>query len=169
MLVVKWSDKVEGSGDDINSPLCGGLYKEEKYIIHWSGTDSDAKMNCSLGPKRTMIGLFQKTNMMKNSRTGEDLYIMVNFFTDPQWGNKRQRRHAPSMQDVPGLMEFLDNKSQLYPSSTTRINAMSILSTMGCGAFSHFQTHAIKIKGGIFFYTNLDFHCTMSRAMYRVF
>ena len=28
MLVVKWSDKVEGSGDDIDSPLCGGLYKE---------------------------------------------------------------------------------------------------------------------------------------------
>ena len=25
MLVVKWSDKVEGSGDDIYSPLCGGL------------------------------------------------------------------------------------------------------------------------------------------------
>ena len=25
MLVVKWSDKVEGSGDDIDSPLCGGL------------------------------------------------------------------------------------------------------------------------------------------------
>ena len=24
---VKWSDKVEGSGDDIDSPLCGGLYK----------------------------------------------------------------------------------------------------------------------------------------------
>ena len=29
MLVVKWSDKVEGSGDDIYSPLCGGLYNEE--------------------------------------------------------------------------------------------------------------------------------------------
>ena len=25
-----------------------------------------------------MIGLFQKTNMMKNSITGEDLYMMVN-------------------------------------------------------------------------------------------
>ena len=24
MVVVKWSDKVEGSGDDIDSPLCGG-------------------------------------------------------------------------------------------------------------------------------------------------
>ena len=27
MVVVKWSDNVEESGDDIDSPLCGGLYK----------------------------------------------------------------------------------------------------------------------------------------------
>ena len=46
MVVVKWSDKVEGSGDDIDQPLCGGLYKEEKDIVPWSGTDPDAKMNC---------------------------------------------------------------------------------------------------------------------------
>ena len=40
MVVVKWSDKVEGSGDDIDSPLCGGLYKEEKdSLVPWSGTD----------------------------------------------------------------------------------------------------------------------------------
>ena len=30
MVVVKWSDKVEGSGDDIDQPLCGGLYKEDE-------------------------------------------------------------------------------------------------------------------------------------------
>ena len=47
MVVFKWSDKVEGSGDDIYSPLYGGLYKEEKYsLVPWSGTDPDAKMNC---------------------------------------------------------------------------------------------------------------------------
>ena len=46
MVVVKWSDKVEGSGEDIVSPLCGGLYKEENDIAPWSGTDPDAKMNC---------------------------------------------------------------------------------------------------------------------------
>ena len=46
MLVVQWSDKVEGSGDDIDSPLCGGLYKEEKdSLVPWYGTDPDAKMN----------------------------------------------------------------------------------------------------------------------------
>ena len=47
MVIVKWSDKVEGSGDDIDSPLCGGLYKEEEdSLVPWSGTDPDAKMNC---------------------------------------------------------------------------------------------------------------------------
>ena len=28
MLVIEWSEKLEGSGDNIYSPLCGGLYKE---------------------------------------------------------------------------------------------------------------------------------------------
>ena len=46
MVVIKCSDKVEGSGDDIDSPLCVGLYKEEKDIIPWSGTDPYDKMNC---------------------------------------------------------------------------------------------------------------------------
>ena len=46
MVVVKWSDKVEGSWDNIDSPLCGGLYKEEENsLVPWSGTDTDAKMN----------------------------------------------------------------------------------------------------------------------------
>ena len=46
MVIAKWSEKVEGSGDYIDSPLCGGLYKEEKDIVPWSGTDPDAQMNC---------------------------------------------------------------------------------------------------------------------------
>ena len=38
---------MEGSGDNIYSPLCGGLYKEEDdSLVPWSGTDPDAKMNC---------------------------------------------------------------------------------------------------------------------------
>ena len=46
MVVIKWSEKVEGSGDNIDSPLCGGLYKEEDdYLVTWSGTDPDTKMN----------------------------------------------------------------------------------------------------------------------------
>ena len=46
MVVVKWSDKVEGSGNNIDAPLCGGLYKEEDdYLVPLSGTDPDAKIN----------------------------------------------------------------------------------------------------------------------------
>ena len=47
MVVVKWSDNLEGYGENIYSSLCGGLYKEEEdYLVPWSGTDPDAKMNC---------------------------------------------------------------------------------------------------------------------------
>ena len=36
MVFVKWSDKLEGSGDNIASTLCGGLYKEEDdYLVPW--------------------------------------------------------------------------------------------------------------------------------------
>ena len=46
MLVVKCSDKVEGSKDNIDAPLCGGLYKEEDdYLFNWPVTDTDANMN----------------------------------------------------------------------------------------------------------------------------
>ena len=36
MVVIKWSDKVEWYGDNIYSPLCSGLYKEEEgYLFPW--------------------------------------------------------------------------------------------------------------------------------------
>ena len=44
MVIVKWSYKVEGLWDKIDSPLCGVLYKEEeKSIVPWSVSDPDAK------------------------------------------------------------------------------------------------------------------------------
>ena len=44
--MVKWSEKVEGSEDNIDSHLCGRLYKEEDdSLVSWSGTDPDSKMN----------------------------------------------------------------------------------------------------------------------------
>ena len=47
MVVIKWSENMEGSGDNINSPLCGGLYKEEDdYLVPWSVTYPDVQMNC---------------------------------------------------------------------------------------------------------------------------
>ena len=53
ILVINWSDKVEGSGENIDSPLCGGLYKEEEdSLVPWSGTDPDAKMNCFTWSKK---------------------------------------------------------------------------------------------------------------------
>ena len=64
--------------------------------------------------------------MMKNSRTGEDLYIMVDYINRPSRRNERQRRNAPSIQDLPSLMAFLEKESQQYPSSPTRINAVRI-------------------------------------------
>ena len=38
---------MEGSGDNKDSLLCGGLYKEEDgSLVPWSGIDPDAKKNC---------------------------------------------------------------------------------------------------------------------------
>ena len=46
MVVVKWSDAIKGQRVKVDGPQCGGLYKEDNgYIIPWSGTDPDAKMN----------------------------------------------------------------------------------------------------------------------------
>ena len=79
-----------------------------------------------LGPKRKMIGLFQRINMMKNSITGEDLYIMISPVHRTSRRKEIQTRHAPIMQALPSLMEFLEKESQKYPSIPTRINAVSI-------------------------------------------
>ena len=123
----------------------------------------------SLGPKRTMIRLFQRINMMKNSRTGEDLYTMVNSVHRPSRRKERQRRNAPSMQDLPSLMAFPEKEIQLYPSSPTRINDVSIWSGMECGISSPFQTHKIKRRGGIFLYISLYFPWNTWNETYRVF
>ena len=46
MVVIKWSENVGGSGDNIYSHLCGRLYKEvEDSLVPWSVTDPYAKMN----------------------------------------------------------------------------------------------------------------------------
>ena len=63
---------------------------------------------------------------MKNSITGEDLYIMVNFVHRPSRRTEIQKRNAPSMQALPSLIAFLEKERQQYPSSPTRINSVSI-------------------------------------------
>ena len=50
-----------------------------------------------------------------------------------------QRRNALSMQALSSLMGFLEKENQQYPSSPTRINAVSIRSEMGCGMSSPLQ------------------------------
>ena len=46
MVVIKWSNAIKEPRVKVDGPQCGGLYKEyHGYIIHWSGTDLDAKMN----------------------------------------------------------------------------------------------------------------------------
>ena len=46
MVVIKCSDAIKGPRFKVDGPQCGGLYKEDNgYIIPWSGTDPDAKMN----------------------------------------------------------------------------------------------------------------------------
>ena len=59
MVVVKLSEKVEGSGYNIDSTLCGELYKEEdESLLPWSGTDPDAKMNCFIFSKEDNDWIF---------------------------------------------------------------------------------------------------------------
>ena len=90
-----------------------------KRRIHWFLGQEQIQMPiliASLGPKRKMIELFQEISMMKNSRTGEDLYTMVNSIHRTSRRKQRQRRHATSMQDLPSLMAFLQKEIKRYPS-----------------------------------------------------
>ena len=64
--------------------------------------------------------------MIKNSRTGDYLYTMVNSVHRTSRRKEIQRIHAPSMQALPSLMAYLEMESQKYPSSTTSINAVSV-------------------------------------------
>ena len=51
---------------------------------------------------------------------------MVNYARKPSRRRERQRRHAPSMQDTPSLMELLYKEIQKYPLIPTSINVVII-------------------------------------------
>ena len=63
---------------------------------------------------------------MKNSITGEDLSIRVNSTGRTSRRRAIERRQKIIMQALTSIMEFLGKKIQKYPSSHTRINAVSI-------------------------------------------
>ena len=72
MVVIKCSEKVEGSVYSIDSPLCGELYKEDDdSLVPWSGTDLDAKMNCFTWYKENndwIVSEYQYNEEFKNWR-----------------------------------------------------------------------------------------------------
>ena len=69
MVFVKWSDKVEGYGENIDSPLFGGLYKEEEdSLVTWSGTDTDSEINCFTWSKEENDCIFQEISIINNSK-----------------------------------------------------------------------------------------------------
>ena len=40
IVVIKWSDVIQGPRVKVNGPLCGGLFKEDCWsIVYWSGID----------------------------------------------------------------------------------------------------------------------------------
>ena len=61
---------MKGSGDNIDAPLCGGLYKEEEdSLVPWSGTDLDSKMNYftwSKDDKYWVVPGYQYNEVFKN-------------------------------------------------------------------------------------------------------
>ena len=66
MVVVKYSDKVEGYRENIDAPLCDRLYKEEDdYLIPLSVKDPDDKMNCFTWCKEDNDWIFPGDNYNK--------------------------------------------------------------------------------------------------------
>ena len=73
-----------------------------------------------------MIRLSQGIITMNSSRTGEDLSIIVDPARRPSGRIEKQMRHAPNMQAVTILMEFIGKGSHKYPTSPARINSVRI-------------------------------------------
>ena len=75
---------VEGSEDNINFPLCEGLYKEGYgSTVTWLVTDPDANVNYVTWSREDNNWIDQGISTMKSSRSGEDLSIMVNYACRP--------------------------------------------------------------------------------------
>ena len=78
MVVVKWSDELEESGDNIDSPLCGGLYKEEEdYLVPWSGIYPPHRGESILSPYPSTLSDHLTTNIVDVSPSGAWLLIIA--------------------------------------------------------------------------------------------
>ena len=113
MIIIKWSEKVEGSEDNIDSPLCGGLYKEGGYsLVHMSGTDPDANMNFFTWSKENNDWI------VPGYKYNEELKNWIGAIHNGQLrsqnlkSREKQSRHALSMQALPSLMAFLEKERQ---------------------------------------------------------
>ena len=106
---------------------------------------------------------------MKTSITGKDLFKMVNSDSRISRRWERQKKHALIIQDLSSLMGFLGKEGHKYPSSPTRINAVSIWSEIERDMSSPLHTHKIKRRSGIFSYISIDLPWNTWNNMYRVF
>ena len=67
MVVLKWSDYVEGPRVKLYGPLCGGLYKGyHECIATWSGLETYAKMNLFTCSRKDNYWVSQGTNIIRN-------------------------------------------------------------------------------------------------------
>ena len=102
---------------------------------------------------------------MKISRTGKDLFKMVNYAIRPSRIREEYKGYAPSLQAMSSLIGFLEKKIRKYLSDCTSINAVSIVSGMECEMYSIYQTPTIKIRSGISFYISLYLLWTIQNTM----
>ena len=70
IVFLKWSDKVEGSGYRIFSPLCRGIYNEEdRSIVTWSVIypyENINCFNCYIEDNEWIVSGHQYNNKFKN-------------------------------------------------------------------------------------------------------
>ena len=169
MVVVKLSDKVEGSGDDIDSPLCGRLYKEETDIVPWSGTYPYAKMNCFTWSKE------DNDWIVSGDQYNEELKNQKGPIHNGQFRSqtlKEKQKTEETCSKYAGSAKFngipREGKPAIPIKSYKDQCREHMINNVMWDVLS-FPDPRNKRRGGIFFYINLDFHWNMSRAMYRVF
>ena len=81
MGLVKWSDKVEGSVDSLDYPLCVVLYKEkDNSLASWSRTYPDAKINCFTWSKEDINWIFPEGNYNEEFKNWRLLIHYGQFF-----------------------------------------------------------------------------------------